>query len=132
MPSNYLILCRPLLILPSIFPSIRVSSNESTLRMRWPKYWSFSLSISPSNEYSLISFRTNWFDLLAVQGTLKVKLLCPRSSLITSINNEETDSDSESLDKIPQLRYQFMHRFQHLNKNFLKYAEVASVKFECP
>ena len=71
MPSNYLILCRPLLLLPSIFPSIRVFSNESALRMRWPKYWSFSFSISPSNEYSgLISFRMDWLDLLAVQGTL--------------------------------------------------------------
>ena len=72
MPSNHLILCHPLLILPSIFPSIRVFSNESTLRMRWPKYWSFSFSISPSNEYSgLISFRMDWLDLLAVQVTLK-------------------------------------------------------------
>ena len=69
---NYLILCRPLLLLPSIFPSIRVFSNESVLCMRWPKYWSFSFSISPSNEYSgLISFRMDWLDLLAVQGTLK-------------------------------------------------------------
>ena len=72
MPSNHLILCRPLLLLPSIFPSIRVFSNESVLRIRWPKYWSFSFSISPSNEHpGLISFRMNWFDLLAVQGTLK-------------------------------------------------------------
>ena len=72
MPSNHLILCRPLLILPSIFPSISVFSNESALRIRWPKYWSFSFSISPSNEYSgLISFRMDWLDLLAVQGTLK-------------------------------------------------------------
>ena len=72
MPSNHLILCRPLLLLPSIFPSIRVFSNESTLRMRWPKYWSSSFNISPSNEYSgLISFRKDWLDLLAVQGTLK-------------------------------------------------------------
>ena len=72
MPSSHLILCRPLLLLPSIFPSIRVFSNESVLHIRWPKYWSFSFSISPSNEYSgLISFRMDWFDLLAVQGTLK-------------------------------------------------------------
>ena len=71
MPSNHLILCRPLLW-PSIFPSIRVFSNESILCIRWPKYWSFSFSISPSNEYSgLISFRRDWLDLLAVQGTLK-------------------------------------------------------------
>ena len=72
MPSNHLILCHPLLPSPSIFPSIRVYSNEWALRIRWPKYWSFSFSISPSNEYSgLISFRIDWFDLLAVPGTLK-------------------------------------------------------------
>ena len=72
MPSSHLILCRPLFLLPSIFPSIRVFSNESALRIRWPKVWSFSFSISPSNEYSgLISFRMDWLDLLAVQGTLK-------------------------------------------------------------
>ena len=72
MPSNRLILCHPLLLLPSIFPTIRAFSNESVLRIRWPKYWSFSFSISPSNEYSgLISFRIDWFDLLAVQGALK-------------------------------------------------------------
>src|SRR5574337_1211194 len=72
MPSNHLILCLPLLLLPSIFPSIRVFSNESVLHIRWPMYWSFSFSISPSNEYSgLISFRMDWFDLLAAQGTLK-------------------------------------------------------------
>ena len=72
MPSNHLILCRPLLLLPPIPPSIRVFSNESTLRTRWPKYWSFSCSISPSSEYSGLNFlRMDWFDLLAVQGTLK-------------------------------------------------------------
>ena len=72
MPSNHLILCRPLLLLPSIFPIIRVFSNESALRIKWPKYWSFSFNIRPSNEYSgLISFRMDWLDLLAVQGTLK-------------------------------------------------------------
>ena len=72
MPSSHLILCRPLLLLPSIFPSIRVFSNESALCIRWPKYWSFSFNISPSNKYSgLISFRMDWLNLLAVQGTLK-------------------------------------------------------------
>ena len=72
MPSNHLILCRPLLLLPSIIPRIRVFSNESVLHIRWPKYWSFNFSISPSNEYSgLISFRMDWLDLLTVQGTLK-------------------------------------------------------------
>ena len=72
MPSNHLILCRPLLLLPSIFPSIRVFSNESTLHIRWPKYWSFSFNISPSNEHQgQISFRTDWLDLLAVYRALK-------------------------------------------------------------
>ena len=72
MPSNHLILCRPLLLLSLIFPTIRVFSNESVLHIRWPNYWSFSFSISPSNEYSgLISFRMDWLDLLAVRGTLK-------------------------------------------------------------
>ena len=72
MPSNHLILCHPLLLLPSIFPSIRFFSNESALRMRWPKYWSFSLNTSLSNEHpGLISFRMNWLDFLAIQGTLK-------------------------------------------------------------
>ena len=75
MPSNHLILCCPLLLLPSIFPSIRVFSNESVLHIRWPEYWNFSFNISPSNEYSgLISFRIDWFDLVAVQGTLKSPL----------------------------------------------------------
>ena len=80
MPSNHLILCHHLLLPPSVFPSIRVFSSESVLRIRWPKYWSFSFSIGPSNEYSgLISFRMDWLDLLAVQGTLK-SLLQHRSS----------------------------------------------------
>ena len=81
MPSNCLILCRPLLLLPSILPSIRVLSDESALHIRWPKYWSFSFSISPSSEYSgLISFRRDWLDLLAVQGTLVKSLLQHHSS----------------------------------------------------
>ena len=85
MASNHLILCHPLLLLPSIFPSIRVFSNESDFRIRWPKYWSFSFNISPSNEYSgLISFRMDWLDLLAVQGTLKSLLQhhSPKSSIL--------------------------------------------------
>ena len=83
MPSNHLILCRPLLLLPSVLPSIRVFSSESVLRIRWPKYWSFSFSINLSNEYSgLISFRIDWFDLLAVQGTLK-SLLQHHSSKVS-------------------------------------------------
>ena len=83
MPSNHLILCRPLLLLPSIFPSFRVFSNESVLRIRRPKYWNFRFSVSSSNEYSgLISFRMDWFDLLAVQGTLK-SLLQHHSSKVS-------------------------------------------------
>ena len=80
MPSNHLILCYPLLLLPSIFPSIRVSSNESAIRVRWPKYWSFSFNISPSNEHpELVSFRMDWLDLLEVQGTSKSLLQHHRS-----------------------------------------------------
>ena len=83
MPSNHLILWCPLLLLPSIFPSIRVFSNESALHIRWPKYWSFSFGINPSNEYSgLVSFRVDWFDFLAVQGTLK-SLLQHHSSKVS-------------------------------------------------
>ena len=94
MPSNHLILCHPLLLLPSIFPSIRVFSTESALHIRWPKYWSFSFSISPSNEYSgVISFRMDCLDLLAVQGTLK-SLLQHRSSkasvLMEALNSIRT------------------------------------------
>ena len=86
MPSNHLILCRPLLVLPSIFPSIRIFSNESVLHIRWPKYWSFSFSISPSNECSgLISFRMDWLDLLAVQGTLKSLFPTPQFKSINSL-----------------------------------------------
>ena len=82
MPSNHLILCHPLFLLPSIFPSIRVFSNELALSIRWPKYWSFSFNISPSNEYSgLTSFRMDWLDLLAVQGSLK-SLLQHHSSIL--------------------------------------------------
>ena len=87
MPSTHLILCHPLLLLPLIFPSIRVFSNDSALCIRWPKYWSFSFRISPSNEHpGLISFRKDWLDLLAVQGTLKSLLLTPQ---FKSINSSE-------------------------------------------
>ena len=86
MPLNHLILCRPLLLLPSIFPSIRVFSNESALSIRWPKDWSFSFNISPSNEHlGLISFRIDWLDLLVVQGTLKSLLQQPQSKSINSL-----------------------------------------------
>ena len=85
MPSNHLILCCPFLLPPSIFPSIRVFSNESVLHIRWPKYWSFSFSISPSNEYlGLISFRIDWLDLHVVQGTLKSLLPTPQFKSINS------------------------------------------------
>ena len=94
MPSNHLILCCPLLLLPSIFPSISVFSSELALHIRWPKYWSFSFSISPSNEYSgLISFKTDWFDLLAVQGSLKSLLQPVRVKVKVKVKAElELDS----------------------------------------
>ena len=85
MPSNHLILCHPLLLLPSIFPRIRLFSNESVLHIRWPKYWSFSFSISPSNEYSgMMSFRMNWFDLLAVQGILNWILTVQKHQFVSA------------------------------------------------
>ena len=88
MPSNHIILCCPLLLSPSIFPSIRVFSNESVLCIRWPKYWSFSFNISPSNEHpGLISFRRDWLDLLAVQGTLKGFLFPPPSQKVDFISH---------------------------------------------
>ena len=85
MPSNHLILCHPLLLLPSVFPSIQVFSSESVLHIRWPQYWSFSFSISPSSEYSgMFSFKIDWFDLLAVQGTLKnlLQYHCLKASVL--------------------------------------------------
>ena len=101
MPSNHLILYRPLLLLPSIFPSIRVFSNESTLRMRWPKYWSFSFSISPSNEHpEPISFRMDWLDLLAVQGTLK--------SLLSNIHGSKSSILHHSAFFTVQLSHPYM------------------------
>ena len=103
MPSNHLILCRPLLFLPSIFPSIRVFSSESVLHIRWCKYWSFSFSISPSNEYSgLISFRTDWFDLLAVQGTLK-SLLQHHSSKASVLGHSVFSMPSSMRSPDPQM-----------------------------
>ena len=96
MPSNHLILCHPLLLLPSIFPSIRIFPTESILCIRWPKYWSFSFSISPSNEYSgLISFRIDWLDLLAVLGTLK-SLLQHHSSKASSLQRSAFFTDQFS------------------------------------
>ena len=97
MPSNHLILCHPLLLQPSIFPSIRVFSNESALRIRWPKYWSFSFNISPSNEHSgLISFRMDWLNLLAVQGTLKSLLQHHSSKASKAFFSTQLSSHSNS------------------------------------
>ena len=103
IPSSHLILCRPLLLLPSIFPSIRVFSNELVLHMRWPKYWSVSFNISPSNEHSgLISFRMNWLDLLAVQGTLK-NLLQHHTSKASIQKKKSINSSALSLLHSPTL-----------------------------
>ena len=103
MPPNHLILCCPLLLLPSIFPSIRVFSNESALHIRWPKYWSFRFNISPSNEHpGLISFRMDWSDLLAVQGTLESPLDCKEIQLVHSKGDQSrvffgrTDAKAET------------------------------------
>ena len=97
MPSNHLILCCPLLLLPSVFPSIRVFSSESVLRIRWPKYWGFSFSIGPSNEYSgLISFRIDWWDLLAVQGSLESLLQHHGSKASVLWRSEEHTSELQS------------------------------------
>ena len=94
MPPNHLFLCHPLLLLPSIFPSIRVFSNESALHIRWPKYWNCSFSISPSSEYSgLISFRIDWFDLFAVQGTLKSLLQHNSKASILQLNSDNNNRD---------------------------------------
>ena len=108
--SNHLILCRPLLLLPSIPPSIRVFSNESALHIRWPKYWSFSFSISPSNEYSeLISFRIDWFDLLAVHGTLK----SPPAPLFKSISSSVLNFSIQLLTSVHD--YWQNHCFDYTN-----------------
>ena len=102
MPSSHLILCCPLLLLPSIFPSIRVFSNESVVHIRWPKYWSFSFSISPSNEYSgLISFTMDWLDLLAVQGTLK-RLLQHHSSKASFFSTQPSSQSNSHIHTRPQ------------------------------
>ena len=103
MPSNHLILCCPLLLLPSIFPSIRVFSNESAVQTRWPKYWSFSFSFSPSNEYSgLISYKIDWFDLLAVQGILK-SLLQHHSSNASMLQHSAFSMVQLSLGKFREI-----------------------------
>ena len=117
MPSNHLTLCFPLLLLPLVFPSIRVFSNELALRIRWPKYWNFSFSISPSSEYSgLISFRIDWFDLLAVQGTLK--------SLIqhyTSLQLEKVVSSNKDPVQ-PKINKQINNKFLKKTSAFFPYS----------
>ena len=111
MPSNHLILCHPLLLPPSIFPSIRVFSNESALHIRWPKYWSFSFDISPSNEYSgLISFRMDWLDVPAVQGTLKS--LLQHHTLIKSVLNLNNNNNKSNIYRI-EFSYALFHCYPH-------------------
>ena len=115
-PSNHLILCRPLLLSPSIFPSIRGFSNESVPQIRWPKYWSFRFSISPSSEYSgLISFRIDWLDLLAVQGTLK-SLLQHHSSKVSILQHSGF----------------FMEYFSAIKKNKIMPFEATYMDLEIP
>ena len=106
MPSNHLILCHPILLLPSIFPTIRVFSNELVLHIRWPKYWNFSFSTSPSNEYSRrISFRMDWFDLLAVQGILKSLLQhhSSKASILWCSAGKQSACNAGDLGSIPGL-----------------------------
>ena len=109
MPSSHLILCFPLLLLPSIFPSIRVFSNESAVRIRWPKYWSFSFNISPSNEHpGLISFRMDWLDLLAIQGTLRSLL-------------QHHSSKASILRRLAFFTVQLSHPYMTTGKTILEY-----------
>ena len=124
MPSNHLILCPPLLLLPSIFPSIRVFSNESALHIRWPKYWSFSLSISPSHEHpGLICFRMDWLDLLAVQGTLKSLLQLwfksINSSALSFLHSPTLTSIHDHWKSIALTRRSFVEKVMSLLFNML-------------
>ena len=128
MPSSHLILCCPLLILPSIPPSIRVFSNESTFRMRWPKYWSFSFTIIPSKEIpGLISFRMDWLDLLAVQGTLKC--LLQRHSSKASILQRSALFTVNSMDNLMLMRYQFLSKMIYFNSIPISIAADLFVEF---
>ena len=131
MPSNHLILCCPLLLLPSIFPSIRVFSNQSALGIRWPKYWSFSFNISPSNEYSgLISFRMEWLDILTLQGTFK-SLLQHRSSKASILQHSafflvQLSHPYMTTGKtIALTRWTFVDRVMSLLFNMLQFSSVA-------
>ena len=138
MPSNHLILCCPLLLLPSIFPSITVFSNESVLHIRWPKYWSFSFSISPSKEYpGLISFRMGWLDLLAVQGTLKSLLqqrsskasILRRSAFFTVLLSHPYMTTGKT---IALTRWTFVGKVMSLLLNILSAAAAAKLLQSCP
>ena len=129
MPSNHLLLCRPLLLLPSIFPSIRIFSNESALHLRWPKYWSFSFSISPSNECAgLISFRMDWLGLLAVQGTLKSLLQhhSSKASILQCLDRPISLDIAKILIKVVEYLHKYekyvlvFHGYQE-NMNSLRY-----------
>ena len=134
MPSNHLILCHPLLLLPSIFPSIGVFSNDSVLHIRWPKYWSFSFNISPSNEYSgKISFRMDWLDLPAVQGTLKSLLQChsskapilwPSAFFIVQLSHPYTTTRKT----IALIKWTFVGKVMSLLFNVLSRLVIASPK----
>ena len=131
MPFNHLILCHPLLLLPSIFPSIRVFSDESALCIRWPKYWSFSFSISPSNEHSgLISFRMDWLDLLAVQGTLKSPSPTPQfksinSSVLSFLHSPTLTSIHDYWKTIALTRWNFVGKVMSLLFNILSRLVIA-------
>ena len=128
MPSNHHILCHPLLLLPSIFPSIRVFSKESVLHIRWPMYWSFSFSISPSSEYSgLMSFRTDWFDLLAVQGTLK-SLLQHHSSKASNTCMPAVDSFPYKAEPIQYCKVISL-QLKYINLYFLKSISSLELSF---
>ena len=137
MPSNHLILSCPLLLLPSIFPSIRVFSNESALHIRWPKYWSFSFSISPSNDSGLISSRMDWLDLLAVQGTLKsllqyhsskASILCRSAFFIVQLSYPYMPTGKT----VALTRWTFVGKVMSLLFNMLSAAVAAKSLQSCP
>ena len=131
MPSNYLILCRPLLLQPSIFPNIRVFSNESAFHIRWPKYWSFSFNISPSNEYpGLNSFRMDWLDLLAVQGTLK-SLLPHHSSKASVFLCSAWDTGHSQQHLLAQISNQRLSTFYTLGFSPLGLRAQGLMKLRC-
>ena len=126
MPSNYLILCCPFLFLPSTFPSIRVFSNESALHTRWPKYWSFSFSINPSNDYSgLISFRIDWFDLLAVQWSLAPQFKSINSSVLSFLYGPTLTSIHAHRKTIALTRWTFVGKVMSLLLNMLSRLIIA-------